>query len=297
MKTTPPSRQKPAKAARTVPTAATRPAARPAARNSSNPSRTAVARAPARPRRISRAPVRPPVVEVVAPPVLPALESVLARVPVASPFGFALNSERAMRLDLAVGNTAFDSVNPSDPAAFGRWIGEQMLAAGARYAIGGYDENRSMYRMSDVFGTAAEEPRTLHLGLDLWLPATTPVFTVLGGVIHSVQDNRAFGDYGPTVIVEHQVEGLRFFTLYGHLARATLARVKAGQRLETGEALGWLGAPVENGGWPPHLHFQIIRDLDGRVGDYPGVCRMSERARWLERCPNPNLLLRAKVLK
>jgi murein DD-endopeptidase MepM/ murein hydrolase activator NlpD len=227
----------------------------------------------------------------------PSLEKLLARMPVASPFRFALNSEPALRLDLAVGNTAFASVNPSDPSAFGRWIGEQLKASGARYAIGGYDENRSMYRMSDVFGTAAEEPRTLHLGVDLWLPASTPVFTVVGGTIHSVQDNRAFGDYGPTVIVEHAFEGQKFFTLYGHLARATLPYVKAGQVLETGEALGWLGAPAENGGWPPHLHFQIIRDLDGRVGDYPGVCRASERVRWLERCPDPNLLLRTKVLK
>lgn len=257
-----------------------------------------MARAPARPRRAARVQARPAaVVEMVAPAAPPSLEAVLARVPVAGPFAFPLNSEKALRLDLCADNSALASVNPSDPAGFGRWIAEQMRAAGARYAIGGYDEHRSMYRMSDVFGTAAEEPRTLHLGVDVWLPAATPVFAVLGGTIHSVQDNRAFGDYGPTVIVEHAVEGLRFFTLYGHLARATLPRLKSGQRLATGEAIGWLGAPVENGGWPPHLHFQIIRDLDGRVGDYPGVCRLSERARWLERCPDPNLLLRAKVLK
>lgn len=293
MKTTPPSRTKTAKT-----TKGGRSAARPAAtRNSSNPSRTAVARAPSRPRRAARSQPRPAVVEAVAPAMPPSLETLLARVPAASPFGFALNAERALRLDLGVGNASFETVNPSDPVAFGRWIAEQMRAAGARYAIGGYDENRSMYRMSDVFGTAAEEPRTLHLGVDLWLPSATPVCAVLGGTIHSVQDNRAFGDYGPTVIVEHQLEGQRCFTLYGHLARATLLRVKAGQALATGEAFGWLGGPAENGGWPPHLHFQIIRDLDGRVGDYPGVCRLSERARWLERCPNPNLLLRTKVLK
>lgn len=295
MKSTPPTRRSSSSKASRPPS---RPPARPAARNSSNPSRAAVARAPARPpRRAARAPVRAkPVVEAV-PALPPTLEQSLARVTVASPFGFALNSEKAMRLDLGVANAGFESVNPSDPMAFGRWVAGQVQAAGARYAVGGYDENRSMYRMSDVFGTTAEEPRTLHLGVDLWLASATPVYTVLGGTVHSVQDNRAFGDYGPTVIVGHELDDHRFFTLYGHLARATLLRIKAGQRLETGVPLGWLGSASENGGWPAHLHFQIIRDLDGRVGDYPGVCRLSERVRWLERCPDPNLLLRLKVLK
>jgi peptidoglycan LD-endopeptidase LytH len=57
-----------------------------------------------------------------------------------------------------------------------------------------------------------------------------------------------------------------------------------------------LGGADENVGWPPHLHLQIIRDLEGRRGDYPGVCRVSEAPQWLARCPDPNLLLRIEAL-
>ena len=48
---------------------------------------------------------------------------------------------------------------------------------------------------------------------------------------------------------------------------------------------------VENGGWPAHLHFQIIGDLMGFIGDFPGVAKQSEIEEWLERCPDPNLIL------
>jgi murein DD-endopeptidase MepM/ murein hydrolase activator NlpD len=143
---------------------------------------------------------------------------------------------------------------------------------------------------------SSDLPRTLHLGIDLWLAAGTPITAVLGGTVHSTQDNAAFGDYGPTLILEHVLEGERFFTLYGHLAQPTLQRTRAGQRIETGQLLGWLGAPHENVGWPPHLHFQVMRDLGGRRGDYPGVARPSEAAPWLANCPDPNLLLRIRAL-
>ncbi|MEP6913389.1 MAG: response regulator, partial [bacterium] len=46
-----------------------------------------------------------------------------------------------------------------------------------------------------------------------------------------------------------------------------------------------------NGDWPPHLHFQIIEDMRVHEGDYPGVCSISERAKYLNNCPNPDLIL------
>ncbi|HET7797333.1 MAG TPA: peptidoglycan DD-metalloendopeptidase family protein, partial [Nevskia sp.] len=101
----------------------------------------------------------------------------------------------------------------------------------------------------------------------------------------------------PTVIFEHEIGGYRFHTLYGHLSRQSLQLCKRGREVAIGEPIGWLGQPHENVGWAPHLHFQIIRELDGREGDYPGVCRASEKATWLARCPDPNLLLRIDALK
>ncbi len=225
-----------------------------------------------------------------------AFQSLLARAPVASPLPFDLNAERGIRLDLSEHNRALSGFDPGDTPAFSAFIENEISRQGARYAAGGYAENRTLYAMSAVFGTGEAEPRTLHLGIDLWLAAGTSVHAVLGGVVHSTQDNPGFGDYGPTLILEHELEGERFFTLYGHLAQPTLQRTRPGQHIATGELLGWLGEPHENVGWPPHLHFQVMRDLGGRSGDYPGVARPSEAAQWLANCPDPNLLLRIRAL-
>lgn len=225
------------------------------------------------------------------------LAELLSRLPVASPLPFALNTRPVLALDLSEHNPQLAGFDPGDTPAFSAWVRAQMLAHGADYAAGGYGEDRGLYRMSRHFdGGQGEEPRTLHLGIDLWLAAGTAVHCVLDGVVHSCRDNAVFGDYGPTLIVEHAFEGQRFYTLYGHLARPSLERTRPGQRLAAGELLGWLGDEHENLGWPPHLHFQVIADLGGREGDYPGVCKPSEAVQWLAGCPDPNRLLRIAAL-
>ena len=224
-------------------------------------------------------------------------EKLLSRLAVASPLPFDLHTRRCLRLDLSADNTRLQDLAPEDTAAFSVWVQQQIAQSGADFAAGGYGEDRALYRMSPVFTPEQGEPRTLHLGIDLWLPAGTPICAMLGGKVHSTQDNAAFGDYGPTIILEHEFSGQRFHTLHGHLAKASLALTQPGQPVKAGQVLGWLGTPEENVGWPPHLHIQIIRDLQGRSGDYPGVCKASEKAQWLENCPDPNLLLRIGALQ
>jgi 4-aminobutyrate aminotransferase-like enzyme len=59
-----------------------------------------------------------------------------------------------------------------------------------------------------------------------------------------------------------------------------------------GQRIGRIGSPPGNGDWPPHLHFQVVTDLLGRRGDFPGVAPASRRNVWLSLCPDPNLVLR-----
>lgn len=156
--------------------------------------------------------------------------------------------------------------------------------------IGGYGEDRSVYRGSSLFASGRsgdEEPRTIHLGVDVWTDAGTPVAAPRDGRVHSFANNSSFGDYGGTVILEHDVDGGKMHALYGHLALCSLEGKTVGAVVEAGEVFAWLGAPQENGGWPPHLHFQLIVDPAGYRGDYPGVARASERELWLRRCPDP----------
>jgi len=155
---------------------------------------------------------------------------------------------------------------------------------------GGYDEDRAIYA-GEAF-TAGDEPRTVHLGIDIAASAGTDVSAPLAGTVHSFQDNAAPFDYGPTIVLEHAVApGLVFHTLYGHLSRESLARLRAGRAIAAGERIATLGSYEVNGNWPPHLHFQVILDIGDRRGDFPGVFRKSQRGYWKLVCPDPGELL------
>ena len=171
----------------------------------------------------------------------------------------------------------------------------RMREAGVEIGVGRYDEERLVYT-ADQFQTG-DEPRTVHLGIDLFQPAGSPVFAPLDGTVHSFADNALPLDYGPTIILEHApVDGPTFWTLYGHLSRTALGDLAEGQQIAKGKQIGTLGAPKENGGWAPHLHFQLITDLLGRRGDFPGVGTVRERAIWKSLSPNPNLVSRIPSL-
>ncbi len=178
-----------------------------------------------------------------------------------------------------------------DTAAFDALVDEMLTAQRATVGIGGYLENRVIYRRSPHF-EAATEPRSLHLGVDVWVPAGAAVAAPLPAVVHSLADNNHFGDYGPTVILQHDVEGVIFYSLYGHLTRTDLAGLRAGQTLAAGQVFAHVGPYPENGDWPPHLHFQLIADMQGRAGDFPGVAAPSEREYWAKLCPDAMLVLK-----
>ena len=208
-----------------------------------------------------------------------------------------LNAPTVARLDFTAQNPRVATADLRDTAAFAQLVRELLTAQQATVGIGGYLENRVIYRRSPHFGPgAAEEARSLHLGVDVWLPAGTPVLAPLPATVHSLADNDNFGDYGPTVILQHELAGTVFYSLYGHLSRREWLRLRPGQVVEKGEAFATVGPFPENGDWPPHLHFQLMADLQGRVGDFPGVARPSERAQWETMCPDPNLLLQSRFV-
>lgn len=228
------------------------------------------------------------------------LPELLAQQPAFAPILPAAVLSRPLWLDFTEKNGELDAVDLTDTRRFSDYVFGKLWAHDATVGVGGYGENRVLYRRSAHFNATGEEPRSVHLGLDLWADAGTPVFAPLTGFVHSFQDNAHFGDYGPTVILQHQLpfvdrfgpKLLRFFTLYGHLSRASLVGKKAGMPVKAGETIGEIGPFPENGDWPPHLHFQLIADLHGHAGDYPGVCAPSQREEFLRNCPDPNLLLR-----
>ena len=200
--------------------------------------------------------------------------------------------DRLLLMDFTAANTALTDEILCNTVLFSKYVEAQLQQAGATYGIGGYNEHRTIYSRSHVFDTpAGEEPRRLHLGVDIWGPADTPVYAPLPGTVHSVGYNSAFGDYGATLILQHDIEGFIFHSLYGHLSLHSIEDKKEGDAFEAGDWIAAFGPPAENGAWPPHLHFQIIIDMQGWRGDYPGVCKYSERESYLSNCPNPDLIL------
>ena len=233
---------------------------------------------------------------------------------------FDHGKQKLAPIDLTANNLELDENIFNDTETFSAYIDALRKKHKADFLIGGYNELRIVYGRSELFNTdktvrsidgavkvndaakvpstggdlgeAAEaEPRRLHLGTDIWGPAGTPVFAFMGGMVHSFAFNNHYGDYGATIILLHQLEGFAFYTLYGHLSLRDIDYLSTGQFIIRGQTIGHFGEPHENGHWPPHLHFQIILDMELNDGDYPGVCKYSERKKYLENCPDPDLIL------
>ncbi|NCG18293.1 MAG: peptidoglycan DD-metalloendopeptidase family protein [Rhodobacterales bacterium] len=156
----------------------------------------------------------------------------------------------------------------------------------AKYTIGRYNEVRvGVYEQALFEGT-----RNIHMGIDIGAPAGTQVHAFDAGVIWAIGDNAADGDYGPTVITRHPWEGGFIFALPGHLARGCLVQWSAGDTFNAGQALAQLGGPDVNGGWPPHLHFQLSHRAP-HDADLPGVVSAVDRAQALLDFPDPRCVL------
>jgi len=206
-----------------------------------------------------------------------------------------VRTAQSIVFDLSAGST-FLGADPgaAETPALTEKIFHAMKCAGASVGVGRYDEPRLLYT-SPLFGASGnptDERRTIHLGMDLFVEPGAPLSAPLDGVVYIVANNSAPLDYGPLVTLRHETnDGEEFFTLYGHLSKDSLARLEAGQRVARGQPFARVGSTEENGGWTPHVHFQIILDLLELGADFPGVASASQRSVWTSLSPDPNLLL------
>ncbi|MCT4698941.1 peptidoglycan DD-metalloendopeptidase family protein [Tenacibaculum haliotis] len=183
-----------------------------------------------------------------------------------------------------------------DVASSSEWeiyIAQYLKEKNAKVAFGGYLEKRDIYNRSEYFTKQLKEnQRNIHLGIDLWCDANTAVLAVLNGEIHSFKNNTNHGDYGPTIILKHTFGDRVFYSLYGHLSEDSLNNLSVGDKVSQGKKIAVLGDNSVNGDYAPHLHFQLIIDMEGNLGDYPGVSSEKTLNFYKENCPNPNLLLK-----
>ena len=201
------------------------------------------------------------------------------------------SKEQYTAIDLSQNNPELLRLEVASSEAFAVFIEEYLKNQQAKAAFGGYNELRTLYNRSELFSNP-ENNRNIHIGLDVWVPAGTDIISPLDGQIHSFKDNDNFGDYGPTIILEHMFSDIQFFSLYGHLSKVSLEKLEVGTSVKKGQKIATLGDFSENGDYAPHLHFQIMKDLENVAGDYPGVVRPQDLDHYLSNCPDPNLLLK-----
>lgn len=204
------------------------------------------------------------------------------------PFDF--QKDTILSIDLTENNTELHSLDLLDVEMMDEYVNRKIKDANAVCAVGGYLENRYIYRTTQHF-QQSKEPRCIHLGVDVWAKAGTPVYAPMSGKVHSFANNNNVGDYGPTIILEHILAGNIFYTLYGHLNLECLEGLYEGKRIETGDKIAEFGNYPINGNWSPHLHFQVITDMLGNKGDFPGVCEPSREAYFREICLDGNIII------
>ena len=224
-------------------------------------------------------------------------------------------AEREFTLSAIFPTVSFNDCYTIDLSVSSLWIGHQrnlqdldlfeykikklQTEHSDKLIAGGYLEPRILYDSEDYdhIGNNGAESRTIHLGIDYWLPAKTSVHAFLDGEVvisHYCGEEK---DYGGLIILKHQAEGFKFYTLYGHLSLESVSRKLKGQVIKKGECIGYLGDFFENGNWPDHLHFQVLLSTLNFTNDFPGVAFYSEIETWKSICPNPNTLFKAEGLQ
>ncbi len=155
-----------------------------------------------------------------------------------------------------------------------------------KFSIGKYNEKRhNMYKQALFAGD-----RNIHIGIDIGAPVGTEIFAFADGNIFLFGYNPASGDYGYTLITEHMIENQKFYSLFGHLSKKSVEDKKIGQAFNRGDTIAWVGDKHENGGWKPHLHFQLSMIAPVKP-DLPGVVSEKDLAAALETYPDPRIVL------
>jgi murein DD-endopeptidase MepM/ murein hydrolase activator NlpD len=191
-----------------------------------------------------------------------------------------LNIKASPVISLSLGYEVFDLSKGYNPKKI-----TEFIKKGGR-AVGGYNEKRSNMYLASHF----QNTRNVHMGIDFWAPAGEPVFAALNGEVAYAGNHAAEGNYGATIVLKHEIGNSGFYALYGHLSLKSLEVSIPGKKVLTGETIGWLGAPAENGNWPPHLHYQLSWKDPGQA-DMPGVVSLENREEAVRTYPDPRKLL------
>ena len=223
---------------------------------------------------------------------MPTLENLFSRLDHIKVIEDSIPYSKYTPIDLSNSNADLSKIDMENASEFENYVEILLKKNDAMVAFGGYREERNLYKSSPLFNNEESEERNIHLGMDLWTKAGIPILAAVDGTVHGFDFNAGKGNYGPTIILKHTFDNQNFHTLYGHLSVESIENLEMGTVFKKGQKIATLGDSSVNGGYAPHLHFQIIKEIKDFRGDYPGVCSKHDLDYYLENCPDPNLLLK-----
>jgi len=211
----------------------------------------------------------------------------------------SVGKNKLLHLDLSVSSTWIGHRSEFNDLDLFQFKIEQLQKLHAdKILSGGYLEPRALYTSTeyDKIGNNGRESRSIHLGIDFWLPVNTAVHALFDGEVVTAVNDVGDKEYGGLVILKHRLEDLEFFTLYGHNTVKSALQHEIGDIIKKGEKIAELGNYPENGNWAPHLHFQVMLSMLDYKIDYPGVAYYSQLDIWKSLCPDPNFLFNSDAL-
>ena len=223
---------------------------------------------------------------------MPTLETLFSKLENIKVIDDSIPYSQYTSIDLSISNSELSNIDLKNSNDFEIFIENHLHKNKAKVSFGGYNEVRNLYKKTSLFNDEEAAERNIHIGMDLWIKAGTAVLAALDGTVYGFDYNTGAGNYGPTIILKHSFENQTFYTLYGHLSIESIEDIEMDTLFKKGQQLATLGESSVNGGYSPHLHFQIIKNIGENYSDYPGVCNQKDLEYYLENCPNPNLLLK-----
>lgn len=200
------------------------------------------------------------------------------------------NPSDYIKIDLSKQTLIQADIDIQNMTDLDEYIQNRLNQDNTKIAYGGYLEKRELYNNVELFQTGQNQ-RNIHLGYDFWTQVGETIIAPLDGKIHSFANNADQGNYGPVIILEHQKRHEHFYSLYGHLSLESIKGIKIGQYINKGKIIAEVGDAKVNGGYLPHLHFQLIKNIEKYTGDYPGVCHENDLEFYTKNTINPKLIL------
>ncbi len=156
--------------------------------------------------------------------------------------------------DFSSNNPKTLEYNTSDFDTFNQMVFDELKQSSLTWGIGKYLEERK--NMLRDYPNIIEEQRYYHLGLDIIVPFNTPMFTPLDAEVYTTGKETKIGNYGGFIMLKHEVNGVVFYSFYGHLKTPHLVHV--GDKISAGQEFARIGKESDSGGWFCHTHLQIL---------------------------------------